>query len=115
MKTEIYLHTIAFRVVHKDQAWGSRDEQLLSINNITVNYNMIINDFTNSVINKLAGAHPVSPYFIRWGELFDAINKFINDVELNYPLPEIKRSGYEPDSDSDSDLELGRRFPRMNI
>ena len=40
---------------------------------------------------------------------------FMNDVELNYPMTQIVRSGYDADVSSDDDLEMGKKFPRMVV
>ncbi len=113
MKAKNYLNIPAFKVWCPHQTWGGRNDQILVINSVPVNYGTIKNNFISGVIDRLMGDITLLENFIYWNQLFDALNNFMNDVELNYPLAEVVRSGYEPDNDSDDDLEMGRNFPKV--
>ncbi len=115
MKAKNYLITHAFKVSCPNQTWGTREEQLLIINRITVNYSTIKYNFISGVIDRLTEDRTMLQGFDNWSHLIDAINIFMNDVELHYPITQIIRSGYDGDISSDDDIEMGKRFPRMIV
>ncbi len=107
MKAKTYLNTTAFRVSCPNQNWGGRKDQLLLINKITVNYNIIMNNFTCGIVDRVIEDCSMMQHFSSWQLLFDAINNFITDVELTYPLELPEPSlNYDGDLDSDSDLDI---------
>ena len=115
MKAKNYLNTPTFKVSCPNQTWGTRHEQLLVINKITVNYSTIKHNFVSGIVDRLTEDRTMMQNFDNWSALFDAINMFMNDVELNYPMTQIVRSGYDADVSSDDDLEMGKKFPRMVV
>ncbi len=105
MKHKVYLNTFVFRVVSPEQPGGDRDCQLLNINNIAITYAAIMGNFDQMVVRQLMGNGGNLHNFVQWNALMHAINNFLNDVELRFPLSPPTTVGYEPDSDDSSSLE----------
>ncbi len=111
MKAKLYLTNPAFRVAHPAQAWGGRNDQVISINRVSVNYQVLTSNLSD-VLDRLIDGGAIAHGFPQWLSLMEALNNFINDVELQYPPTTLNRSGYEADSDSMSDNTYMPTFKR---
>lgn len=116
MRSKVYLSSPPFIVSHPQQDWGNRQEQLLLINRVSVNYSTLMYNFPH-VLDMLLENRSMQGGFGYWNELLGAINNFMNDVELHYPLVNIMRGGhadgYMADIENDDDIERGNFTFRM--
>jgi hypothetical protein len=112
MRAKIYLDTPAFIVSCPNQTGGTREEQLLTINNITVTASAINHDFVSAVIDAVTDNRTSLQDFRSWRMLTDAIGEFFNDVELDFMHRVALRlhnnlnviNGYDADSDSEGSI-----------
>ncbi len=120
MKAKSYLNTLAFKVSCPNQTGGTREQQLLVINGITVTVSAINHDFVSAVIDRVTENRTSLQDFRSWRLLTDAIGDFLNDVEQDFMHRVALRlhdslqatPGYDADSDSEDSI-LYRRIPRL--
>jgi hypothetical protein len=112
MRAKIYLDTPAFIVSCPNQTGGTREEQLLTINNITVTASAINHDFVSSVIDRMVENSTSIQHFHSWRLLCNAVAEFLCDVELDFVHRVAVRlhnslnviNGYDADSDSEGSI-----------